>query len=107
MVLREINMAAAVGMMLESAVANAVAFIGGNAIYGLVNKQGLRRKSSGITEQWKNCNALRLNGHKSGKRGWTTSMSSCAESSTPTKSTAMLTKRCGCITKLPAVMSKN
>ena len=33
-------MAAAVGMMIGSAVANAVAFIGGNAIYGLVRKQG-------------------------------------------------------------------
>ena len=33
-------MAAAVGMMIGSAVANAVAFIGGNAIYGLVSKQG-------------------------------------------------------------------
>ena len=33
-------MAAAVGMMIGSAVANAVAFIGGNAIYGLFNKQG-------------------------------------------------------------------
>lgn len=33
-------MAAAIGMMIGSAVANAAAFIGGNAIYGLVNKSG-------------------------------------------------------------------
>ena|SRR6218665_1139281 len=31
---------AAIGMMLGSAVANAFCFVGGNAIYGLVSKQG-------------------------------------------------------------------
>ena len=37
-------MAAAVGMMLGSAVANAVAFFGGNEIYGLVSNQGASEK---------------------------------------------------------------
>ena len=37
---------AAIAMMIGSAVANAAAFIGGNAIYGLVNKSGSAEEMS-------------------------------------------------------------
>jgi hypothetical protein len=48
------NMAAATGMMIGSAIAQAATFLGGNAICGLVSKQGaeaeLRRHNLAIEQ---------------------------------------------------------